>query len=161
MVWSDGIFSMEGSIAPVPDLLQICRDHDAVLIIDDSHATGVLGRTGRNFGAGMSGGTAYVLDLVTALVNVDAVRTNELALDPLDDEDASLVEQLLRAHHEETGSPVAAQLLDDFPQTRARFTRLLPTEYARVRRALAQAEADGLDPAAPGVWDTILEVARG
>lgn len=121
----------------------------------------VLGRTGRNFGAGMSGGTAYVLDLVPALVNLDAVRTNELALDPLDDEDAALVEQLLRAHHEETGSPVAAQLLEDFPQTRARFTRLLPTEYARVRRALAQAEADGLDPAAPGVWDTILEVARG
>jgi len=121
----------------------------------------VLGRTGRNFGAGMSGGTAYVLDLVPALVNTDAVRTNELSLDPLDDEDAALVERLLRAHHEETGSPVAAQLLDDLPQTRARFTRLLPTEYARVRRALAQAEADGLDPAAPGVWDTILEVARG
>ena len=70
-------------------------------------------------------------------------------------------ETLLRAHHEETGSPVAAQLLEDFPSTRARFTRLLPTEYARVRRALAQAEADGLDPAAPGVWDQILEVARG
>jgi glycine C-acetyltransferase len=47
MVWSDGIFSMEGSIAPVPDLLQICRDHDAILVIDDSHATGVLGKTGR------------------------------------------------------------------------------------------------------------------
>lgn len=121
----------------------------------------VLGRTGRNFGAGMSGGTAYVLDLVPALVNVDAVRSNELALDPLDDEDAALVQSLLRAHLDETGSPVAAQLLEDFPSTRARFTRLLPTEYARVRRALAQAEADGLDPAAPGVWDQILEVARG
>ena len=47
MVWSDGIFSMEGSIAPLPDLLQICRDHDAILVIDDSHATGVLGATGR------------------------------------------------------------------------------------------------------------------
>jgi glycine C-acetyltransferase len=47
LVWSDGVFSMEGSIAPLPDLMQICRDHDAVLIIDDSHATGVLGRTGR------------------------------------------------------------------------------------------------------------------
>lgn len=121
----------------------------------------VLGRTGRNFGAGMSGGTAYVLDLVPALVNVEAVRSNELALDPLDDEDAALVQSLLRAHLDETGSPVAAQLLEDFPSTRARFTRLLPTEYARVRRALAQAEADGLDPAAPGVWDQILEVARG
>jgi len=121
----------------------------------------VLGRTGRNFGAGMSGGTAYVLDLVPALVNTDAVRSHELALDPLDDEDAALVQTLLRAHLDETGSPVAAQLLEDFPSTRARFTRLLPTEYARVRRALAQAEADGLDPAAPGVWDQILEVARG
>jgi glycine C-acetyltransferase len=47
MVWSDGVFSMEGSIAPLPDLLQICRDNDAVLVIDDSHATGVLGKTGR------------------------------------------------------------------------------------------------------------------
>jgi glutamate synthase (NADPH/NADH) large chain len=102
-----------------------------------------------------------VLDLVPALVNLEAVRSGELSLDPLDDEDAALVEQLLRTHHEETGSPVAAELLEDFPQARARFTRLLPTEYARVRRALAQAEAEGLDPAAPGVWDQILEVARG
>ncbi|MDM7856360.1 glutamate synthase large subunit [Cellulomonas alba] len=121
----------------------------------------VLGRTGRNFGAGMSGGTAYVLDLDPALVNKESVAGGELALEPLDDEDFALVTLLLRAHLEETGSPVAAQLLEDADATRARFTRLLPTEYARVRRALAQAEADGLDPAAPGVWDKILEVARG
>lgn len=121
----------------------------------------VLGPTGRNLGAGMSGGTAYVLDLTPELVNVDAVRTGELALDPLDDDDHALVEGLLRSYAEETGSIVAAQLLEDPAATRARFTRLLPTEYARVRGALAQAEADGLDPSAPGVWDTILEVARG
>src|SRR5215203_7235509 len=47
IIWSDGVFSMEGSITPLPDLLQIAREHDAVLVIDDSHATGVLGRTGR------------------------------------------------------------------------------------------------------------------
>jgi glycine C-acetyltransferase len=47
IIWSDGVFSMEGSIAPLPDLLQIARDHDAVLVIDDSHATGVLGEMGR------------------------------------------------------------------------------------------------------------------
>ncbi|MDB4900599.1 MAG: aminotransferase class [Gemmatimonadetes bacterium] len=47
IVWSDGVFSMEGSIAPLPDLVQICRDHDAVLVVDDSHATGILGATGR------------------------------------------------------------------------------------------------------------------
>ncbi|WP_029287458.1 glutamate synthase large subunit [Cellulomonas sp. HZM] len=121
----------------------------------------VLGRTGRNLGAGMSGGTAYVLDLDPALVNVDAVRSGELTLAPLDDDDAALVESLVRAHLEETGSPVAAALLDDPAAARARFTRLLPAEYARVRGALAKAEAEGLDPAAPGVWDQILEVARG
>jgi len=119
----------------------------------------VLGRTGRNFGAGMSGGTAYVVDLQTELVNVDAVRSGELQLGPLDDEDAAVVGDLLRRYAEETGSPVAAELLKG--DWRSRFTRVLPTEYARVRRALAQAEAEGLDPAAPGVWDQILEVARG
>ena len=47
LIWTDGVFSMEGSIAPLPDILQIARDHDAVVVMDDSHATGVLGKTGR------------------------------------------------------------------------------------------------------------------
>ena len=47
LIWTDGVFSMEGSIAKLPELVQIARDHDAVLIVDDSHATGVLGATGR------------------------------------------------------------------------------------------------------------------
>jgi glycine C-acetyltransferase len=47
LIWTDGVFSMEGSIAKLPELIQIARDHDAVLIVDDSHATGVLGATGR------------------------------------------------------------------------------------------------------------------
>jgi glycine C-acetyltransferase len=47
LIWTDGIFSMEGSIAKLPQLLQIAHDHDAVLIVDDSHATGVIGKTGR------------------------------------------------------------------------------------------------------------------
>jgi len=119
----------------------------------------VLGRTGRNFGAGMSGGTAYVVDLQPDLVNVEARRAGELALDPLDDDDVALLEPILRRYADETASPVAAELLAG--DWRRRFTRVLPTEYARVRGALAQAEADGLDPTAPGVWDQILEVARG
>ncbi len=64
LVWSDGVFSMEGSIAPLPDLLQICRDHDAVLIIDDSHATGVLGRTGR--GVAEHFGVLGEVDIITS-----------------------------------------------------------------------------------------------
>lgn len=47
MVISDGVFSMEGSIADLPGLLTVCRKHGAVLVLDDSHATGVLGPTGR------------------------------------------------------------------------------------------------------------------
>ncbi|HWB41770.1 MAG TPA: aminotransferase class I/II-fold pyridoxal phosphate-dependent enzyme, partial [Gemmatimonadales bacterium] len=46
MVITDGVFSMEGSIAPLPDLLEVCRRHQAVLVVDDSHGTGVLGATG-------------------------------------------------------------------------------------------------------------------
>jgi glycine C-acetyltransferase len=56
LVITDGVFSMEGAIAPLPDLLDLCRQHDAVLMVDDSHGTGVLGRTGR--------GTAEHFDLV-------------------------------------------------------------------------------------------------
>jgi glycine C-acetyltransferase len=47
LVISDGIFSMEGAIAPLPGLLEVCRKHGAILMLDDSHATGVLGKTGR------------------------------------------------------------------------------------------------------------------
>lgn len=47
MVISDGVFSMEGAIADLPGLLEVCRKHGAMLVLDDSHATGVLGATGR------------------------------------------------------------------------------------------------------------------
>jgi glycine C-acetyltransferase len=47
LIWTDGVFSMEGSIAPLADILELAREFDAVVVMDDSHATGVLGRTGR------------------------------------------------------------------------------------------------------------------
>ena len=47
MVITDGVFSMEGAIARLPDIIEICRRHRAVLVVDDSHGTGVLGKTGR------------------------------------------------------------------------------------------------------------------
>lgn len=121
----------------------------------------ILGRTGRNIGAGMSGGTAYVLDLRREAVNRPALASGELALLPLDDTHGALVEQLIRLHHAETGSPRAAELLADVPAALARFTRVVPTEYERMLATLASAEEQGLDPAAPGVWDQILEVSRG
>lgn len=47
VIWTDGVFSMEGSIARLPEILDIAREHDAIVAVDDSHATGVLGATGR------------------------------------------------------------------------------------------------------------------
>jgi glycine C-acetyltransferase len=47
IIWTDGIFSMEGAIAKLPDILQIARDTDSIVAVDDSHSTGVLGKTGR------------------------------------------------------------------------------------------------------------------
>jgi glycine C-acetyltransferase len=64
MVITDGIFSMEGAIAPLPQLVEICRAHDAVLVVDDSHATGVLGATGR--GTAEHFGMVGQVDMITS-----------------------------------------------------------------------------------------------
>ena len=47
VIWTDGVFSMEGSISRLPEILEIARTHDAIVVVDDSHGTGVLGATGR------------------------------------------------------------------------------------------------------------------
>jgi len=64
MVISDGVFSMEGSIADLPGLLEVCRRHGAVLVLDDSHATGVLGATGR--GTAEHFGLLGQVDIITS-----------------------------------------------------------------------------------------------
>ena len=64
MVITDGVFSMEGAIARLPDLLQLCRKHEAVLVVDDSHGTGVLGQSGR--GTAEHFGVAGEVDLITS-----------------------------------------------------------------------------------------------
>jgi glycine C-acetyltransferase len=64
MVITDGIFSMEGAIAKLPDLLEICRKHEAVLVVDDSHATGVLGKHGR--GTAEHFGVVGEVDIITS-----------------------------------------------------------------------------------------------
>jgi glycine C-acetyltransferase len=64
MVITDGIFSMEGSIAPLPDLIELCRRHEAVLVVDDSHATGVLGPNGR--GTAEHYGVLGEVDMITS-----------------------------------------------------------------------------------------------
>ncbi|HEX5385168.1 MAG TPA: glycine C-acetyltransferase [Gemmatimonadales bacterium] len=64
MVITDGVFSMEGAIAPLPDLLELCRRRDAVLVVDDSHATGVLGTHGR--GTAEHFGVVGQVDIITS-----------------------------------------------------------------------------------------------
>jgi glycine C-acetyltransferase len=64
MVITDGVFSMEGAIAKLPDIATICREHGAVLVVDDSHATGVLGKTGR--GTAEHFGMVGQVDIITS-----------------------------------------------------------------------------------------------
>jgi len=64
LVITDGVFSMEGSIAPLPELVALCRRHDAVLMVDDSHATGVLGAKGR--GTAEHFGMVGEVDIITS-----------------------------------------------------------------------------------------------
>lgn len=64
VIWTDGVFSMEGSIARLPDILQLAREHDAIVVMDDSHATGVLGETGR--GTAEHFGVMGEVDIITS-----------------------------------------------------------------------------------------------
>jgi glutamate synthase (NADPH/NADH) large chain len=94
----------------------------------------VLGATGRNFAAGMSGGFAYVFDIEGDF----ARRCNPAMVDlePLvEPEDESMLKRLIENHQKQTGSRRAAEILEKWPQHRARFVKVFPKEY---RRALAE-----------------------
>lgn len=64
IIWTDGVFSMEGSIAKLADILEIARKHDAIVAMDDSHATGVLGENGR--GTAEHFGVIGEVDVITS-----------------------------------------------------------------------------------------------
>jgi glutamate synthase (NADPH/NADH) large chain len=116
----------------------------------------VLGRTGRNFAAGMSGGTAYVLDLRPVRVNREMVE-----LGPLDDEDVELLRDLVTRHRQQTESAVAWRLLQDWEAAVARFTKVLPRDYARVIAVRKAAGSEGLDLEGAEVWSRIMEASNG
>jgi glutamate synthase (NADPH/NADH) large chain len=116
----------------------------------------VLGRTGRNFAAGMSGGVAHVLDLRASRVNPEMVD-----LRPPDREEAELLKDLVTRHREETGSGVAWRLLQEWDRTLPRFTTVMPRDYARVVAVRRQAEAEGFDPDGDRAWSLIMEAAGG
>ncbi len=109
----------------------------------------ILGKTGRNVGAGMSGGVAYVLDLDERLVNREMVDLEALA-----EGDVETLRQMLVEHSDETGSPVAKALLD--APDWARFTKVMPRDYKKVLLAMEQARKDGTD-----VDEAVMAASKG
>ena len=103
----------------------------------------VLGPTGKNFAAGMSGGIAYVWDedrdlylrLNKALVTVDPVTERQ---------DIQEIRTMLTEHVEATGSPKAREILDHLEEKAACFKKILPRDYDRMLRTIAEFEAQGL-----------------
>jgi glutamate synthase (NADPH/NADH) large chain len=114
----------------------------------------VLGSTGRNFGAGMSGGYAFVLDLDEQRVNPELVE-----LGPVPRKHADELKTLVVKHLEETGSETAEALLDDWAAALARFTLVMPSDYKRVLEAQEEALEEGLDEGEAAT--RIMEVLHG
>jgi glutamate synthase (NADPH/NADH) large chain len=121
----------------------------------------ILGRTGRNLGAGMSGGVAYVYKLRGDRVNHDALAAGELHVGALEAADATKLEDILKQHVAETGSALAKRILDNFAAEVEHFVRVLPRDYASVLSIREKAVANGVDPDSSEVWEQILEVTRG
>jgi glutamate synthase (NADPH/NADH) large chain len=111
----------------------------------------VLGETGRNVAAGMSGGIAYFLDLDRSRVNPEMVD-----LDTMDDDDAEFLRDLVGRHGIETGSAVAADLLRDWDRSVVRFSKVMPRDYKRVLSAARTAADVGAD-----VDEAIMAAAHG
>jgi glutamate synthase (NADPH/NADH) large chain len=110
----------------------------------------ILGPTGRNVGAGMSGGYAYVLDLDRNLINDELVD-----IDPLSGDDAERLHSIISAHVAYTDSAVGAALLAEWPAAVRRFSAVVPRDFKRVLEATRAAEATGDD-----VDEAIMAAAR-
>jgi glutamate synthase (NADPH/NADH) large chain len=111
----------------------------------------VLGRIGRNFAAGMSGGVAYLYRPDLRRVNTDMVD-----LEPLDAGDAAVLRGLVERHRAETGSAVAGRLLADWERGLARFVKVMPKDYKRVLDAASRAAQEGRD-----VNEAVMAAAHG
>ena len=98
----------------------------------------ILGRTGRNFAAGMSGGTAYVLDF-------DVQKANTALVEILvpDQEDLTLIKSLIAHHVEATRSPQGIRLLNNWETEKTRFTKIIPSDYKKMLENIKKAQAAG------------------
>jgi glutamate synthase domain-containing protein 3 len=114
----------------------------------------ILGPTGRNFAAGMSGGIAYVHDpngVFPKRVNREMVELEEL-----DDDDLEWLRDRIEKHRHETDSAVAARILADWGTSSGEFVKVMPIDYRRVLEAAAAARAAGEDET-----EAIMAASRG
>jgi glutamate synthase (NADPH/NADH) large chain len=121
----------------------------------------ILGKTGINLGAGMSGGIAYVHRLSESKVNREALQLGEITLSALDNTGEDELRGILEQHFELTDSPLAKIILDDFATYAKEFVRVMPRDYARIVEIQQEAEATGVDLEGEEVWTQILEVTNG
>jgi len=121
----------------------------------------ILGKTGINFAAGMSGGIAYVLKLSEAKVNREALQLGEITLGKLDGAETAELRAILEKHVLYTGSEKAIEILADFDNKVQEFVRVMPRDYARVVEIQNNATATGIALDGDEVWTKILEVTNG
>ncbi|MBN7536133.1 glutamate synthase large subunit [Mycobacteroides abscessus] len=114
----------------------------------------VLGSTGRNFAAGMSGGVAYVYDPDKRLM--DNLNDEMVDLDALDPDDQQVLRSLIEKHVAATDSAVGQRILADWSGHSDSFVKVMPRDYRRVLEAIADAELTGGD-----VNEAIMAAARG
>jgi glutamate synthase (NADPH/NADH) large chain len=114
----------------------------------------VLGRTGRNFGAGMSGGIAYVHDPDKTFAQ--RVNHDMVALEPLDVEDRRWLAGIVARHRAETGSTLAERLMESWGSTEEEFVKVMPRDYRRVLEATELAIAEGRS-----VDEAVMAAAHG
>ncbi len=103
----------------------------------------VLGPTGRNFGAGMSGGLAFVYDPDDTFAR--RLNFEMVDLDPLEEDDKAWLRDVIRTHQSETDSAVAARILARWHEEVRSFVKVFPKDYKRVLEAIARAEETGQD----------------
>lgn len=100
----------------------------------------ILGRTGRNFAAGMSGGVAYIFDRdgdFQIRCNLETVELEAVEAE----EDINELKGLIERHHQFTESTVAAAMLADWESSLKKFVKVMPTDYKRVLQEMKQAAA--------------------
>ncbi|AOW93872.1 glutamate synthase subunit alpha [Rhodococcus sp. WMMA185] len=114
----------------------------------------ILGATGRNFGAGMSGGVAYVYNPDKVFEN--NLNTELVDLEDLTGDDFTWLKSAIERHRDETGSEVAARILSDWSQQVSHFAKVMPRDYKKVLLAIEAAKKDGKN-----VDEAVMEAARG